>query len=185
MQTPAETRALAELSDGARCIVNVGVYEGSSAVVFCEALGNQAELHLIDPFEDESGWALREGARATPIATRLVTARRARRDGPEIHWHVTRSQDVGRCWQGPPVDLLFVDGDHHPEAVREDWDVWHPHISADGVVAFHDARLDFDDGIGNPGPTSVVSDLFRGPAKLQDWRIFLEVDGLVAVKRVA
>lgn len=37
-----------------------------------------------------------------------------------------------------PVHLLFIDGDHHEEAVRCDIAEWIPKIPSGGVVAFHD-----------------------------------------------
>jgi len=185
MHTQGESELLRALTREARCVVEIGVYEGSSAVVFCEALGPQAELHLIDPFVDEGGWALRPGWRATPAATRLAVWRRARRGGPQIRWHIARSQDVGRAWSGPLVDFVFIDGDHSPEACREDWDVWHPHVKAGGVVAFHDARLDLPGGTGGPGPTAVVNDLFRTKGPPAGWQIRSEVDTTVVVQRAA
>ena len=185
MQTAGEVARLAQLARGAGCVVNIGVYEGSSAIVLRDALGDHAQLHLIDPFVDESGWALREGWRAAPTSTRMVVARRARHGGPRLHWHIARSQDIGRSWSGLPVDLLFVDGDHSPEAVREDWEVWHRHIAPDGAVAFHDARRGYPGGFGSPGPTSVTEDLFRKQTRVSDWHIVDEVDSLVVVMRSA
>jgi predicted O-methyltransferase YrrM len=185
MQTAAEVACLESLATGARCVVNIGVYEGSSAVMFCDALGEQAQLHLIDPFVDEDGWALRDGWRASPTSTRMAVARRVRHGGPRLHWHLERSQDVGRSWSGLPVDLLFVDGDHSPEAVREDWEVWRRHIAPAGAVAFHDARLGCPGGSGGPGPTSVTEHLFRAPAGSPGWHIVDEVDSLVVVRRSA
>jgi predicted O-methyltransferase YrrM len=183
MHTPAEADVLKTLARGARCVVEIGVYEGSSAFVFCDAITPDAQLHLIDPFSDESGWALRPGWHATPAATRIAIRRRSRAGGPEIHWHIARSQDVGRDWPGPAVDLVFVDGDHSPGACREDWDVWHPHVRPGGTVAFHDARLGAPDGTGSPGPTSVVEVLFKRSGPPDGWRLAHEVDTMVVVRR--
>lgn len=185
MHTAAEAELLRELARAARCVVELGVYEGSSAVIFCEVLSPQAELHLIDPFSDEAGWALRPGARATASATRLAVRRRTRRGGPQIHWHIARSQDAGRAWTGPPVDLVFIDGDHSPEGCREDWEVWHPLVRAGGLVAFHDARLDLPGGTGGPGPTTVINDVFRTGDPPAGWGIVHEVDTMVVVRRDA
>ena len=182
MHSAAEAALLGRLATGARCVVEIGVYEGSSAWVFCDALTADAQLHLIDPFVDESGWALRAGWRATPAATRLAVWRRARRGGPNPCWHIARSQDVGRDWHGPQVDLVFIDGDHSPKGCREDWDVWHPHVRPGGAVAFHDARAGLAGGTGSPGPASVVADLFRVPEPPDGWRIVEEVDSLVVVR---
>lgn len=183
MHTEGEAALLSRLAARAECVVEIGVYEGSSAVMFCDALRPDAELHLIDPFVDEHGWALRAGWQATPAATRLAVWRRALRRGPQIRWHIARSQDVGRTWTGPPVDLVFIDGDHSPEACREDWEVWHPHVGPGGVVAFHDARLGLPGGQGGPGPTAVVTDLFRSGSPPAGWGIVDEVDTLVVVRR--
>ena len=174
---------LSQLASNAHRVVEIGVYEGSSAVVFCAALRPGAELHLIDPFVDESGWALRAGERGSPLATRLTVWRAARGVGPNIFWHLARSQDVGRAWESGPVDLVFIDGDHSPGACREDWDVWHPHVPPGGSIAFHDARAGRPGGEGGVGPTSVVDDLFRGPQPPDGWRLAKELDTLVVVQR--
>jgi hypothetical protein len=183
MHSPAEAAAIVALARGARRVVELGVYEGSSAVVLCRELGPNAELHLVDPFIDESGWALPPGARATPVATRLAVRRAARHGGPVVRWHIARSQDVGRTWSGGEVDLVFIDGDHSPEGCREDFEVWSPRVRAGGSIAFHDAREGLEGGRGSIGPTSVVTELFRGGDS--DWEIFTEVDSLVAVRRAA
>ena len=172
-------RRLARETD-ARRVVEIGVYEGSSAVVLCAALAAGAELHLIDPFIDEQGTSLNFGWRANPTATRLAVRRAARSGGPSVHWHVARSQEVGRRWRSGEIDVLFIDGDHSYEACREDWQVWHPHIRVGGVIAFHDAR----GPRGSAGPTRVVAELFRErPA--WEWGIVEEVDRMVVVRRAA
>jgi predicted O-methyltransferase YrrM len=183
MHTQSEAVLLRQLAREARCVVEIGVYEGSSAVVFCQALSPEAELHLIDPFSDEAGWALRPGWRATAGATRLAVGRRCGHGGPKLRWHIARSQEVGRTWPGPAVDLVFIDGDHSPEGCREDWDVWHPHVKPGGAVAFHDARLGRPEGTGGPGPTSVVDEVFRRGEPPLGWRIVHEVDTMVVVRR--
>jgi predicted O-methyltransferase YrrM len=183
MHSGAEADLLRRYAAGARCVVEIGVYEGSSAVVFCGVLGPEAQLHLIDPFTDESGWAMRAGWHGTPFATRLAV-RRHGRGGPGIRWHVARSQDVGRAWAASPPDLVFIDGDHSPEGCGEDWEVWHPQVRAGGAVAFHDARYGRHGGTGSsPGPTQVVDEL-RG-AMPSGWRIAAEVDTLVVLERRA
>jgi predicted O-methyltransferase YrrM len=182
MHTEDEAAELRAFARHARFVVELGVYEGSSALVFVDVLGPDAELHLIDPFIDESGWAMRAGWHGVPFATRRAVARRVRRDGPSVRWHIARSQDVGRRWGGPEVDLVFIDGDHSPAGCREDWVVWHPHVRPGGVVAFHDARLGEPGGWGSPGPTSVVNELFREDPP-PGWQVLTEVDSLLAVRR--
>ena len=142
--------------------------------MLCRVLGPDAELHLIDPFLDASGWALPPDARPIEGATRRAVARATRRGGPDgrggprVHWQIARSQDAGRTWTGGAVDLVFIDGDHSPEGCREDFEVWSPHVGAQGAIAFHDAREGLTGGRGSIGPTSVVDALFRSGGSQAD-----------------
>jgi Methyltransferase domain len=180
MHSPAEAALLAELARGRRRVVEIGVFEGSSAVVLCDVLEPGAELHLVDPFGHHPD-ALREGHAATEWATRRVVARAARRtSGPAVHFHVDFSANVAARWT-LPVDLVFIDGDHSELGVHKDWDLWHGFVVEGGSVLFHDARESQEDGRGLPGPTAVVDRLFRGPRALPDWEIAAEADRGVAV----
>lgn len=184
MHTPEEAAVLSRLARAAGSVVELGVYEGSSALVFLDALPSGSELHLVDPFIDRNGWSMRPGWHGAPFATRAVIRRARSAGGARVHWHLDRSQDVGRRWAGAKVDLVFVDGDHSPEGVREDWDVWHPHVRPGGAMAFHDARVGEPGGGGGPGATAVVNELFRHRPP-EGWRIAEEVASLVVVQRAA
>ena len=180
MHTQAESALLAELARDRRALVEIGVYEGSSAVVLARAAPPEATLHLIDPFTNA---ALRPGQRGTERATRRVVARAvAGLPGPTIEWHVELSEQTAAGWS-QPLDMVFIDGDHSQEACRLDWDLWSPWVESGGVVALHDARDDKPGGWGLPGPTAVVDTLFRGQAPVPGWRLIREADTIVVVER--
>jgi predicted O-methyltransferase YrrM len=182
MHSDADAGVLRAITAGRRRVVEIGVYEASSAVVLCEVLDRDAELHLIDPF-GEHGTALPAGWGATEGASRRVVERaRRRHDGPQVTWHVDYSAAVAARWAGP-VDLVFIDGDHSEAGVRADWEGWHGFVNPGGAVVFHDARMSQERGRGLPGPTAVVDALFRGPAPVAGWRIVAEADRTVAVER--
>jgi predicted O-methyltransferase YrrM len=182
MHSADDAAVLRAVAAGRRHVVEIGVYEGSSAVLLCEVLGADAELHLIDPF-GHHGWALPAGWGATEGASRRVVERaRRRRDGPRVVWHVDYSASVAERWTDP-VDLVFVDGDHSEDGVRADWEGWQRLVRPGGAVVFHDARLSQDGGRGLPGPTAVVDELFRGSDAVPGWRIAREADRTVAVVR--
>ncbi|MEN3280401.1 MAG: 1-O-methyltransferase [Solirubrobacteraceae bacterium] len=182
MHSEADAGVLRASAAGRRRVVEVGVYEGSSAAVLCEVLERGAELHLIDPF-GEHGWALPAGWGATEGASRRVVDRaRRRHHGPQVIWHVDYSAAVAARWEGA-VDLVFIDGDHSEDGVRADWEGWNGVVEPGGAVVFHDARESQEGGRGLPGPTAVVDGLFRGPGALAGWRIAAEADRTVAVVR--
>jgi predicted O-methyltransferase YrrM len=180
MHSDAEAALLRMLAHRRRRVVEIGVFEGSSALVLYDTLEPGAELHLVDPFRDQRG-AAREHAAATEWATRRVVARAAKRaPGPRVVWHVDYSASVAENWT-LPVDLVFIDGDHSEIGVAKDWDLWHPFVAEGGAVLFQDARASQPGGRGLPGPTAVVDRLFRGPRALPDWEISEEVGRAVAV----
>ena len=180
MHTREEADLLARLAAGRRRAVEIGVYEGSSAVVLCAALPADAALHLVDPF---TGNALRPGWRATESATRRVVGRAVRaRGGPRVVWHPVTSAEAAAGWDAR-VDLVFVDGDHTERGARADWDAFSPWVEPGGVVLFHDAREGHAGGRGLPGPTAVADALREGDAP--GWAIVAEQDSTVAFERLA
>jgi predicted O-methyltransferase YrrM len=174
LHSPGESDLLRRLVAGRRRAVEIGVYEGASALVLVAGLPLGADLHLVDPFRAGVEWWEPADARAV----RAVVGRAARRrGGPRLHWHVTASEEVAGGWSGP-VDLVFIDGDRSRAGCRLDWDLWSPHVRPGGVVAFHEARG------GDPGPTAVVNELF-GAGDPPGWRVPAERDTIVAVERLA
>jgi predicted O-methyltransferase YrrM len=174
MHSPAESALLRELAHGRHRAVEIGVYEGSSALVLLDALPADAELHLIEPFGKGMDW----WEPADEGAVKAVVARAARRrGGPSVRWHVTTSEVAAQSWD-LAADLVFIDGDHAEPACRLDWELWHRFVEPGGVVAFHDARG------GDPGPTAVVEGLFgTGEQAPPGWRVCAERDTIVAVRR--
>jgi hypothetical protein len=181
MHTEGEAELLRRLASSRACVVEVGVYEGSSSVQLVDAMRPDATLHLVDPYVEN---ALRSGWRGIERATRRTVTRAARRSGgPRLRWHVCTSEEAEQGWNGTQVDVVFIDGDHTPEGARLDWELWSPHVAPGGVVVFHDAREGKPGGRGLPGPTVVVDELFRGDSPAAGWTICDEVDSAVAVER--
>jgi hypothetical protein len=185
MHSAEDASVLLDAARGARRVVEIGVYEGSSAVVLCQRLSAGAELHLVDPFGRHPD-ALPSGWGATEWATRRAVARACRRrgaDAPMVHWHACLSAELALRWH-EDVDLVFIDGDHSEAGCELDWDSWHRFVPVGGHVVFHDARADRPDGRGLPGPTAVVNHRFRSPMGTTGWEIVAEADRTVAVRRV-
>lgn len=185
MHSEQDARILLDAAAGASRVVEIGVYEGSSALALQRALGPRAELHLIDPFGRRPD-ALPSGWGATERATRRLVARAERRLGsraPSVRWHVALSHDVAANWSAE-VDLVFIDGDHSESGCERDWLDWSPFVAAGGHVVFHDARADREGGRGLPGPTAVVARHLRGAEHASGWQIVAEADGTVAARRL-
>ena len=185
MHSTEDARVLLDAARGAHCVVEIGVYEGASALTLQQMLDTDAELHLIDPFGRHPD-ALPNGWGATEWATRRVLARAGRRrkgDRPTLCWHPALSSEVAAAWS-KPVDLVFIDGDHSEAGCELDWLAWSPFVSVGGHVVFHDARADREGGRGLPGPTAVVARHLRNTPSIA-WTIVAEADRTVAARRAA
>lgn len=53
----------------------------------------------------------------------------------------TTALKTQQALMGKKVDFLFIDGDHHYEAVKKDFELYSPLVRPGGIVAFHDARI--------------------------------------------
>jgi len=172
--TEAEHRALEKHVRGCKSVVEIGVAEGASAVALQTAMHPEGALYLVDPFHLSRVPMLnflRRAARSVVSNTR----------GLRIVWIESFSHDAVRGWS-QPIDFLLIDGDHREEAVEQDWRDWSPFVAAQGIVAFHDARL-FAGGWTSLdyGPVRFVDRMFRNASC--DWSILDEVDSLVVVRR--
>ncbi|HEV7162559.1 MAG TPA: class I SAM-dependent methyltransferase [Solirubrobacteraceae bacterium] len=186
MHSREDLQTLLDAVRGARCVVEIGVYEGASAVELCRTLDAGAELHLVDPFGAHPD-ALPRGWGATEWATRRAVARALRARGaaaPSVSWHVALSHEASRSWSGVEVELLFIDGDHSEQGCELDWSSWQRFVAPGGRVVFHDARAGEPGGRGLPGPTAVVNRLFREQG-MPGWEIVAEADRTVVVVRAA
>jgi predicted O-methyltransferase YrrM len=183
MHSTDDARVLLDAASGARRVVEIGVYEGASALALLDVLEPDAELHLIDPFGSRPD-ALPRGWAASEWATRRALARGVRRRtaAAAVHWHVALSHEVAAGWDRE-VDLVFIDGDHSEAGCELDWRSWHEFVAPGGHVVFHDARAGAPDGRGLPGPTAVVERYCRG-AGPPGWEVVAEADRAVAVQRL-
>lgn len=43
------------------------------------------------------------------------------------------------------IDFLFIDGDHRYNGVKKDFEMYHPLVNENGIVAFHDILINYQD----------------------------------------
>ena len=61
-----------------------------------------------------------------------------------LHLIRADSHQVSTLWKvkhilgGMKIDLLFIDGDHTYEGVKQDFEMYHPLVKSSGLIAFHD-----------------------------------------------
>lgn len=56
----------------------------------------------------------------------------------ERSFHYSSLATLRKLLEGREIDLLFIDGDHSYAAVKSDYEMYHPLVASDGLIAFHD-----------------------------------------------
>lgn len=128
---PDEGRYLYRLARRRGHLLEIGCYMGRTTAIMLQAARVWgATMTTVDPFV-----ALPHGVeRATPERWR-ANLRGVGLEPPEL-LDVRSNRAV--CGWEREIGLLFIDGDHSYEAVRDDLANWTPFVGPGGIVALHD-----------------------------------------------
>lgn len=91
------------------------------------------------------------------------------------------SHNVAPTWT-QPLDFLFIDGDHTPNAVAKDYDQWVPFLKVGGMLAIHDSRMFRVGGAKfHPGPSRLASErIYDQPT----WKVIGEAFSLTVATKL-
>lgn len=147
---------LAAAVDPALAIVQIGTFRGKSACYLAEGArcGRGAHTYAIDPWDLAGNDDGKHGYAAAETMADCLRQIMAMDLGAWITAIRGFSVSVARTWSGHPVGLLFIDGSHRYEDVRDDYAAWLPHLTQDAVVVFDDYGTK-----PNPGVTRFVDEL--------------------------
>lgn len=182
----AEVPVLAKYARQSDTIVEIGAAYGGSAALLLTSKKPNAKVHSIDPFIQDSMGPLQANKEACIKNVRRVL-RATKNEAVYDSWvlHDGFSYDVVKTWD-LPIDMLFIDGDHNYEAVKQDYEDWFKHMKTGGIILFHDSRK--EDGT----PPETHNKGWEGPTRLakelrQDKRVQLveEAYSLTAWKKLA
>jgi len=155
---PLEARFLYDtastLSDG--CIVELGSYRGRSTVALAlgSQAGNSVPVYAIEPHESFVG---EFGATFGPHDRIAFFQNLLRTHCAEIVRVINvKSEEIVPGW-AKPVGLLWIDGDHRYESVKQDFELWAPHVVPNGLIALHDTLEQ------ELGPAQVVREALSFP----------------------
>jgi predicted O-methyltransferase YrrM len=109
-------------------VVEIGSFRGRSTIAAGHALVARAQggtLHAIDPQDDDPFNELRANVDSAGVESvvRLIRA---------------TSREARKQFGAEPVDLIFIDGSHEYEDVRDDLRDWLPLVRPGGIVAVND-----------------------------------------------
>ena len=148
-----------------RSIAEIGVFRGESSKLF-RLVFPKASLFLIDPWKPDASYLTPEAA---PIsynaedyeeAYRLVQAQF--QNDPDTT--ILRQGSLQAAGLVPDeLDLVFIDGDHSYEAVKQDIALWAPKVRPGGIVAGHDYCYQYFPQVIRAVNESFPENLWIGP----------------------
>lgn len=129
-------------------IVEIGSFQGKSTVWLATGsqAGNRAPVYAVDPHTGSPEYSgpqntlprfrenIQQAGLSDIVRPLVMTSAQAARDFDQ------------------PVGLLFVDGSHEYEAVRQDFELWAPKLLNGGAIAFHDS-------VHSPGPARLTAEM--------------------------
>lgn len=146
LTNPRESLALyrlcSQLPDGAR-VLEIGSFNGASAVAMGHALKNRnGRIHCIDPWsdyvkqEDFSSFKQHRIADDNRIINNFINNTNFL--GNQVKMMRGFSSDFAGMIAGQDFDLIFIDGDHHYESVKNDILMCLAALKPGGVLTGHD-----------------------------------------------
>jgi hypothetical protein len=136
-----EARLLYDLAKDVteNCIVEIGSYRGrSTAALACGSLnGMQVPVFAIDPHEDFIGVL---GGKFGPQDRAAFYKAMIDTGCYKIVRLVNLSSEIVAPHWPSKISLLFIDGNHTFDAVKNDFESWFPHLAESALIAFHDSK---------------------------------------------
>ena len=169
----AECLELVRLARGKR-VLEVGSYFGRSTVALASVAAVVHSVDLHPPDNVDTGVSSTLGGVVDNLDKYELRHR--------VVLHVGFSQLILPALRPHSFDLVFLDAQHHAEAVREDLQAVLPLVKRDGVIAFHDYGVPGVEHSGRWDPfgvTEVVDEFARSR------RCLVDVTETLAVVRLA
>lgn len=151
--TPREARELARLAAG-KTVLEIGAYLGHSTILMAEA---GATVWSVDWHRGDSGGDPGLGAQNTLPRWWANVRQHGMED--QVVGLVGRSHHVLPLLRHGSFGLIFIDGSHTLEAVRQDIALSLPLLRSGGELAFHDCSPIW------PGVVGAIEELEKGAYK--------------------
>lgn len=151
---------------GKGVIVEIGSWKGKSTIWLAKGskAGSGVKVYAIDPHTGSSENRDKYGKVWTyPEFEHNITEA----DVQDIVVPLIKtSEESGREWDGKAIELLWIDGAHEYEMVKQDFELWSQYLIEGGIIAFHDT-------IGWSGPRRLVKEEIYTSRNFTDVRFIM------------
>lgn len=155
----------AQSCTGSGAIVEIGAWKGKSTIFLAKGskAGNNVKVYSIDPHTGASEQkALESNIWTFPAFKTNIHALNV---DDTIIPIVKTSVEAEKEWD-MPIELLFIDGAHEYDLVKQDFERWYPHVIKNGMVLMHDTNP----RISLPGPVRVCKEHLIDSGNFYDFK---------------
>jgi predicted O-methyltransferase YrrM len=130
-------------------ICEIGSWKGRSAYVFASAIGKKGGIvYSIDPFNGEGHPIYNKEIKKMNVSLLENFENTMLKYGFKdcVKIIPMLSKDAISNFPEKRIDLLFIDGNHEYESVKQDFDLWSPLIPSGGTIVLHDVEATHENG---------------------------------------
>ncbi len=171
-----------QISSSNPIICEIGTWKGKSSYIFAMALKTkEGILYSIDPFDGDGDIASKDSYKkeienlSIPLLQNFENTMKKYSLWEGIRVLPFLSVEARLKFHEKKIDLLFIDGNHDYDAIKEDYFLWSGLIPPGGVIVLHDVGA-----IHVDGPRRVAEEFIFGNSKWKNARIVGEM--IVATK---
>ena len=173
--TRRERAAIGRYASGRRRIVEIGVWHGVTTSVMRREMASEAVLYAVDPFP--------VGRLGLSLHRLIAIGETSKVSVGRIEWRRMTGAEaaVHHVRAGlPPVDFVFIDGDHSYDGLGEDWRGWSGLVAPGGCVALHDTQSTPERDISEAGSVRFCHDVILADPR---YELVELVDSLTVIRR--
>lgn len=176
--SPKEREMLRSLAQNAKKVLEIGVFEGNTTKLMAEVMSSSGVIYGVDPF-----FSGRIGFSYGLLITQQQI-RKARKINKGITINLVKdfSYNVASDQSLGDFDLIFIDGDHSFQGIKQDWNDWSSRVVQGGIMALHDTRVpDYDPSVANLGSFQYFESHIKFDSR---FKLIDQVDSLNVLKRI-
>ena len=168
--TERERDRLAHYAEGRRQLVEIGVWHGVTTARLRKAMDPDGEISAVDPYP--------AGRLGVNLQERIAKREAESVPRGRLRWLKTTGE---RAAAGhPPVDFMFIDGDHSEAGLLADWRAWSGLVSRGGLVALHDSHSTPSRPINDAGSVKVTNEVILPDPRFELVEV---IDSLTVLRR--
>ena len=151
-------------------IVEIGCAFGGSTTVLLLNAPLKSKVFSIDPFVKDSQGVFQANESVCRRSVKTALSKMNKLHALKGWTLMSKtSQEAEKSWERQ-IDLLFIDGSHKYEDVKNDFEIWSRHVAPEGKIILHDSRKDNIEkdpedkkfSRGWAGPTRLTNEISSG-----------------------